>query len=565
MAGEENKSWRHRIFQDLQARNKRECETFALLISSHNRLLESSETFRSRNNRLQVDVEKLKTENEDLRLKLVSGGGSGGGGGGGNDRGEKTQMLEQKVYKLQDELTELHRKKGENAQQLIDLSNSLKEKEKQSTAAENRIRELEVRWKEVVDRNNQLEQHLNEEATAKQCLMDELQALQMAYAAIEKNLRDLQEDNADLVTRWMAQKADLANRMNAENETFRARQHRLLQEKIDAAAADTSVIPSDFERKTSTGELDIPMVGFVVSVPSRALQSFEGHEGEVNAVRWGPSGRMFASGGSDRKVKLWELRGGKCETKGVLIGSNAGVMSVEFDTEETLVLAASNDFACRVWTCSDLRLRSTLTGHSGKALAAKFLNDSNRVVSGSHDRTLKLWDLRSIACTRTIFAGSSCNDIVVLDGSHVISGHFDKTVRFWDTRGDTSKAISEITLNGRVTSLDLSADKSCLLACARDETVSIIDLKSTLITAVLCADGFRTTTDWSRAVFSPDAAYVSVGSADGGVYIWEVASQKVHSVLKEHHDNVLACAWNPNGRSLLSCDKHKTLTYWSDI
>jgi len=40
-------------------------------------------------------------------------GRSGGGGGGGNDRGEKTQMLEQKVYKLQDELTELHRKKGE--------------------------------------------------------------------------------------------------------------------------------------------------------------------------------------------------------------------------------------------------------------------------------------------------------------------------------------------------------------------------------------------------------------------------------------------------------------------
>lgn len=30
----------------------------------------------------------------------------------------------------------------------------------------------------------------------------------------------------------------------------------------------------------------------------------------MNAVRWGPSGRMFASGGSDRKLKLWEVRGG---------------------------------------------------------------------------------------------------------------------------------------------------------------------------------------------------------------------------------------------------------------
>lgn len=40
----------------------------------------------------------------------------------------------------------------------------------------------------------------------------------------------------------------------------------------------------------------------------------------------------------------------------------------------------------------------TLTGHSGKVLAAKFLGESSRVASGSHDRTLKIWDLRSRAC-----------------------------------------------------------------------------------------------------------------------------------------------------------------------
>ena len=45
-------------------------------------------------------------------------------------------------------------------------------------------------------------------------------------------------------------------------------------------------------------------------------------------------------------------------------------------------------------------------------MSARFLGDSTKVVSGSHDRTLKLWDLRSKACIRTIFAGSSCNDLV---------------------------------------------------------------------------------------------------------------------------------------------------------
>ena len=41
----------------------------------------------------------------------------------------------------------------------------------------------------------------------------------------------------------------------------------------------------------------------------------------------------------------------------------------------------------------------TLTGHSEKVLAARYLGaDSSKVVSGSHDRTLKIWDLRSKVC-----------------------------------------------------------------------------------------------------------------------------------------------------------------------
>jgi len=56
----------------------------------------------------------------------------------------------------------------------------------------------------------------------------------------------------------------------------------------------------------------------------------------------------------------------------------------------------------------------------------------------------------------TKFAGSSCNDLVTSEtiGTTIMSGHFDKKIRFWDTRTETPH--TEIEVQGRVTSLDLS-------------------------------------------------------------------------------------------------------------
>ena len=87
-------------------------------------------------------------------------------------------------------------------------------------------------------------------------------------------------------------------------------------------------------------------------------------------------------------------------------------------------------------------------------MAGKFLS-SMRIVTGSHDRTLKIWDLAQKACAKTLFAGSSCNDLVTIDSNLIISGHLDKKIRFWDARIDPTQ--SEILLQGKVTSLDISS------------------------------------------------------------------------------------------------------------
>lgn len=87
----------------------------------------------------------------------------------------------------------------------------------------------------------------------------------------------------------------------------------------------------------------------------------------------------------------------------------------------------------------------------------------------------KLFSFLLLAGVSTKFAGSSCNDLVCVDGSSVISGHYDKRIRFWDVR--TESPTQEVGLMGRITSLDLSLDKNFLMASVRDDTIEVFDLR----------------------------------------------------------------------------------------
>uniref|UniRef100_A0A6I8SMD8 APG16-like 1 n=1 Tax=Xenopus tropicalis TaxID=8364 RepID=A0A6I8SMD8_XENTR len=477
------------------------------------------------------------------------------------------QDMAQMRIKHQEELTELHKKRGELAQTVIELNNQMQQKDKEIQANEEKIAKYLQTIQDLETECQDLRNKLQELERANQTLKDEYDALQITFTALEDKLRKTTEDNQELVSRWMAEKAQEANRLNAENEKDSKRRQARLQKELAEAAKE----PLSFEQRRSLNSFpaspdcaDTPGAGNrEVRVPATAVYSFDAHDGEVNAVRFSPGSRLLATGGMDRRVKLWDVIGNKCEAKGSLTGSNAGITSIEFDSAGSYLLAASNDFASRIWTVDDYRLRHTLTGHSGKVLSAKFLLDNARIVSGSHDRTLKLWDLRSKVCIKTVFAGSSCNDIVCTEQC-VMSGHFDKKIRFWDIR--TECIVRELELQGRITALDLNPERTQLLSCSRDDLIKITDLRANAVQQTFSAPGFKCGSDWTRVIFSPDGSYVSAGSAEGTLYFWNVLTGKVERMFsKQHSSSINAVAWSPSGTHVVSVDKGSRGVLWSDF
>ncbi|KAM9249365.1 autophagy-related protein 16-1 isoform 1-T1 [Dugong dugon] len=594
--------WKRHISEELRRRDRLQRQAFEEIILQYNKLLEKSDLH-------SVLAHKLQAEKHDMPNRHEI---SPGHDGTWND--SQLQEMAQLRIKHQEELTELHKKRGELAQLVIDLNNQMQQKDKEIQTNEAKIAEclqtisdLEAECQELCGKLQDLER-------VNQTLKDEYDALQITFTALEEKLRKTTEENQELVTRWMAEKAQEANRLNAENEKdSRRRQARLQKELAEAAKEplpveqddDIEVLPDETSEqaeetspvraisRAATKRLSQPAGGLLdsitnifgrrsvssppvppdnmdphpgsskdVRVPATALYVFDAHDGEVNAVQFSPGSRLLATGGMDRRVKLWEVFGDKCEFKGSLSGSNAGITSIEFDSAGSYLLAASNDFASRIWTVDDYRLRHTLTGHSGKVLSAKFLLDNARIVSGSHDRTLKLWDLRSKVCIKTVFAGSICNDIVCTEQC-VMSGHFDKKIRFWDIRSES--IVREMELLGKVTALDLNPERTELLSCSRDDLLKIIDLRKNVVRQSFSAPGFKCSSDWTRAVFSPDGSFVTAGSAEGSLYVWSVLTGKVEKVLsKQHSSSINAVAWSPSGSHVVSVDKGSKAVLWSD-
>jgi WD40 repeat protein len=83
-----------------------------------------------------------------------------------------------------------------------------------------------------------------------------------------------------------------------------------------------------------------------------------------------------------------------------------------------------------------------LEGHSESVLSVAFSHDGRRVVSGSFDKAIRIWDVKTGKTVRGPLEGHTESVLSVAfshDGSRVVSGSFDNTIRVWDV--ETSKTM----------------------------------------------------------------------------------------------------------------------------
>jgi WD40 repeat protein len=237
------------------------------------------------------------------------------------------------------------------------------------------------------------------------------------------------------------------------------------------------------------------------------------------------------------------------------LGHSHVVKSVAFSPDGARVLSGSYDKSLMLWDVATGKLIRTFGGHSGFVLAVAFSPDGARVLSGSFDRSLKLWDVATGALIRTFKGHSKAVNSVAFspDGARVLSGSDDDSLKLWDVA--TGKLIR--TFEGQSTtvySVAFSPGGRSALSGTGEGTLKMWDVATGKL--------IRTFVGHSRTVtsvaFSPDGARVLSGSHDNSLKLWDtVTGALIHTFEAQSGwvgwaPTVNSVAFSPDGNRVLS-------------
>jgi autophagy-related protein 16 len=126
------------------------------------------------------------------------------------------------------------------------------------------------------------------------------------------------------------------------------------------------------------------------------------------------------------------------------------------------------------------RIVHTLTGHNSKIYAGQFTLDGEKIVTGSHDRTLRLWNASNGYSVRVIPCKSSVNALSISenDGNLCATAHLDKCIRFWDLKSGVMVHEASGVHTQQATCAQFSADGTMVVTSSRDNTLALIDTRT---------------------------------------------------------------------------------------
>lgn len=237
-------------------------------------------------------------------------------------------------------------------------------------------------------------------------------------------------------------------------------------------------------------------------------------------------------------MRLWDLS--TCKTDATFIGHTSDVMSASFSPDNRLIVSGSRDKTIKVWNiCGELKGDFAVSGagrvnhgHTDWVSCVRFSPEGNSplVISAGWDRLVKVWDMRKENPTLDVnhvgHAGYVNTVGISPDGTLCASGGKDGTVMLWDL--NEPKHLYSLDAGNIINNIIFSPNRYWLCA-ATDSCIRIWDLMSKTVVEELRPEfpivkSGKIPTCLSLA-WSADGSTLFSGYSDGKIRVWEVTQR----------------------------------------
>eukprot|EP01028_Stygiella_incarcerata_P002354 TRINITY_DN1440_c0_g1_i13.p1 TRINITY_DN1440_c0_g1~~TRINITY_DN1440_c0_g1_i13.p1 ORF type:complete len:304 (+),score=57.39 TRINITY_DN1440_c0_g1_i13:399-1310(+) len=245
------------------------------------------------------------------------------------------------------------------------------------------------------------------------------------------------------------------------------------------------------------------------------IKTITDHSDDIKAVCVSPSGRYFGCGSDDCYASVWDAGTlTKVASLHVPVSSKGDIRAITFNPFDTVVALGSYDGIIRTFAITGARLGDHKP-HDGCVCSLKYTPDGRHLVSGSWDKSVKVWDVHTMDVVRTM------------------TGHKEP-----------------------VHAIDISPDGRLVASVSDDASIILWDLVNGTLLRTISGHS-----DWVFTVkFSPDGSELATGGDDLYLTIWSLDGHRIKRY-RPHEERIRSLCYTPDGKQIISVSDDLTLQH----
>ena len=264
-------------------------------------------------------------------------------------------------------------------------------------------------------------------------------------------------------------------------------------------------------------------------------------------------------------------------TRRVFAGHTGPVYRIDLSQDGTRVLSGSTDRTIRLWdveTGATLRVfpgdddttGDIIEGHTERVNDVAFSPDEQLMASASLDQTARLWDIETGETLHVLEGHTRQVMSVAFSPDGRVLATASDTIRLWDV--ETGELLETFPVDddetetreghaAPLTAVLFAPDGESLYSASEDHFALLWDLETITITRE-----FENTNIVFNLALSPDAATLAMATHDRKWILWDIATGEEQLSIQEHTASLYSAVFSPDGNMLLTVSQDQSIRLW---